>query len=73
MKQDNSKQQHTHQQAATTKKYMKQNNRWQKHTHNEAAIVPTSNTAHCLRSTVRQSPHNQVLNQCGKSSIVCWT
>jgi len=72
MKQDNSKQQHTHQ-AATTTKYMKQNNGWQNHTHNEAAIVPTSNTAHCLRSTVRQSPHNQVLNQCGKSSVVCWT
>jgi hypothetical protein len=73
MKQNNSKQKYTHQQAATTTKCMKQNNRWQKHTHSEAAIVPTSNVAHCLRSTVWQSPHNQSLNQCAESSIVCWT
>jgi hypothetical protein len=73
MKQNNSKQQHKHQQAATTTKCMKQNNRWQKHTHSEAAIVPTSNVAHCFRSTVWQSPHNQLLNQCAESSIVCWT
>jgi uncharacterized phage-like protein YoqJ len=51
MKQNNPKQQHTHQQAATTTKYVKQNNRWQKHTHNKAAIVPTSDMAHCFRST----------------------
>jgi formyltetrahydrofolate hydrolase len=67
MKQSNSKQQHTHQQVAATTKYMKQNNRWQKHIQNKAAIVPTSNTAHCLGSTIWQSPHNQVLNQCGKA------
>jgi len=52
MKQSNSKQQHTHQQVATTTKYMKQNNRWQRHTHNKAAIVPTSNTARCFGSTI---------------------